>query len=112
MFVQLNLLLLGTCLGTLVGYFGWVPVAKVPNTMPKLAQQISDLAARKARPKAAAYMLASGNGVHLVVQPTGLKQWLVRYRMPDGKRGKKIVGIYPDMSIADAHKVAEDLHLS
>ena len=80
--------------------------------MPKLAQQISDLAARKARPKATAYTLASGNGVHLVVQPTGLKQWLVRYRMPDGKRGKKIVGIYPDMSIADAHKVAEDLHLS
>lgn len=80
--------------------------------MPKLAQQISDLAARKARPKAAAYMLASGNGLHLVVQPTGLKQWLVRYRMPDGKRGKKIIGIYPDMSIADAHKVAEDLHLS
>lgn len=78
--------------------------------MPKLAQQISDLAARKARPKDAAYTLASGNGLHLVIQPSGLKQWQVRYRTPDGKRGKKIVGVYPEMSIADAHKAAEELH--
>lgn len=78
--------------------------------MPKLAQQISDLAARKARPKDAAYTLASGNGLHLIIQPSGLKQWQVRYRTLDGKRGKKIVGVYPEMSIADAHKVAEELH--
>lgn len=78
--------------------------------MPKLAQQLSDLAARKARPKDAAYTLASGNGLHLVIQPSGLKQWQVRYRTPEGKRGKKIVGVYPEMSIADAHKAAEELH--
>ncbi|MBV2179905.1 MAG: tyrosine-type recombinase/integrase [Castellaniella sp.] len=80
--------------------------------MPKLAQQLSDLAAKKARPKDAAYSLASGNGVHLVIQPTGQKQWQVRYRTPDNQRGKKIVGTYPGMSIADAHKAAEELHLS
>jgi integrase len=78
--------------------------------MPKLAQRLNDLAARKARPKDAAYTLASGNGLHLVIQPSGLKQWQVRYRTPDGKRGKKIVGVYPEMSIADAHKAAEELH--
>jgi len=47
--------------------------------------------------------------VFLVVQPTGNKQWLVRYQTPDRKRGKKIIGVYPEMGIADAHKAAEQL---
>ena len=99
--------------GHLFGYF----IFRNPNLdhfktrkVPKLAQQLTDLAARKARPKPAAYTLASGNGLHLAVQPSGTKQWLVRYRTPDGKRGKKIIGIYPDMSIAAAHLATEELH--
>lgn len=78
--------------------------------MPKLAQQLSDTAARKARPKAAPYTLASGNGLHLLVLPSGVKQWLVRWRTEDGRRGKKVVGVYPDMTVATATKAAEDLH--
>lgn len=45
-----------------------------------------------------------------MVLPTGARQWLVRYQTLEGKPGKRIVGIYPDMGVTDAHKAAEDLH--
>lgn len=78
--------------------------------MPKLAQQLSELAASKAKPRKTAYTLASGQGLFLVVLPTGVKQWRVRYRQLDGQRGKKIIGTYPDMGIAAAHHAAAQLH--
>ncbi|OZI71378.1 tyrosine-type recombinase/integrase [Bordetella genomosp. 12] len=78
--------------------------------MPKLAKQLTELAASKAKPRNTAYTLASGQGLFLVVLPSGVKQWQVRYREPDGRRGKKIVGIYPDMGIAVAHQAAAQLH--
>ena len=77
--------------------------------MPKLAQQLSDVAIRKARPQSKPYSMASGRGLRLEVMPTGVKQWVARYRTPEGKQRTKVVGIYPDMGIADAHKATEDL---
>ncbi|MFJ5444625.1 tyrosine-type recombinase/integrase [Methylobacillus methanolivorans] len=78
--------------------------------MPKLAKQLTDPAARKAIIKPEPYTLASGNGLFLLVLPTGSKQWQVRYRTPEGQRSKKIIGIYPDVSIAQAHVLADGLH--
>ena len=78
--------------------------------MPKLAQQLTELAASKAKPRKTAYALASGQGLFLLVLPSGVKQWQVRYREPEGRRGKKVVGIYPDMGIAAAHQTAAQLH--
>lgn len=77
--------------------------------MPKLAQQLSDVAIRKARPQSKPYSMASGRGLRLEVMPTGVKQWVARYRTREGKQRTKVVGIYPDMGIADAHKATEDL---
>jgi len=34
---------------------------------------------------------------------------MVRFQFPDGKRGNRIIGVYPDTGIADAHKAADDL---
>lgn len=78
--------------------------------MPKLASQLTELVASKAKPKKTAYTLASGQGLHLLVLPSGLKQWQVRYREQDGRRGKRIVGVYPEMGIAAAHQAAAELH--
>ncbi len=77
--------------------------------MPKIPTQLTDLAARRAKPRNAVYTLASGRGLFLVVQPSGQKQWMVRFQFPDGKRGNRIIGVYPDTGIADAHKSADDL---
>jgi integrase len=54
--------------------------------------------------------LASGNGLFLVVLPSGGKQWLVRYRLPDGTRSKAVIGTYPDISVAMAHAKADEVH--
>lgn len=76
--------------------------------MPKLAKRLTALAVEKARPKDAAYTLASGGGLFLNVLPSGSKQWLVRYRTPLG-RNKVVVGTYPVMTLAEAHKKAEEV---
>lgn len=80
--------------------------------MPKIAKQITDVTARNAKAKGSDYTIASGNGLHLQVLKSGRKQWLVIYRDPDGQRGKKVLGIYPDMGVANAQKAAQELHLS
>lgn len=80
--------------------------------MPKLAKQLTAVAADKARPRDDAYTLASGNGLFLLVLPGGGKQWLVRYRTAEGRRSKIVIGTYPDLSIAQAHGKAASIHLA
>ncbi len=80
--------------------------------MPRLSKQLTTIAADKARPKSAPYTLASGNGLFLLVQPGGGKQWLVRYQTVEGKRGKVVIGTYPDLSIAQAHIKTAAVHLA
>lgn len=80
--------------------------------MPRLSKQLTAIAADKARPRADAYTLASGNGLFLLVLPGGGKQWLVRYQTADGKRSKVVIGTYPDLSVAQAHGKAAATHLA
>jgi len=46
-------------------------------------------------------------GLYLVVQPSGIKSWAVRYRSPlHGKSRKFTIGKYPVFSLADAREAA------
>lgn len=45
--------------------------------MPKLATPLTELQIRRAPAKAAAYSLADGNGLSLLISPAGLKTWTV-----------------------------------
>lgn len=53
--------------------------------------------------------LLLGRGLFLLVQPTGMKQWMVRFQTAEDKRGNRMIGICPDMGVADAHNAADDL---
>ena len=75
----------------------------------KRLAQLSDVTVRNAKPRDAAYTLASGRGLYLQVLTNGNKQWLVRYWTPDKRAGKRVIGLYPEMGIADAHKAAAEL---
>ena len=55
----------------------------------------------KAKPKETPYKLSDGNGLHLLVNPSGSKLWRLRYRF--GGRQKMIgLGSYPEVSLAQA----------
>ena len=62
---------------------------------------LTDTAIKKAKPEAKAYKLADGGGMYLLLNPTGSKYWRLDYRY-DGKRKTVALGVYPDVSLADA----------
>jgi integrase len=45
-------------------------------------------------------------GLYLIVQPTGMKSWAVRYRVGDRTRKLTLAGRYPVLSLAKAREVA------
>jgi integrase len=77
--------------------------------MPSLAKGLTDLAVRNAKPKDKRYTLADGLGLYLAVLITGKKSWFARYRLPDGKQHTVVLGLYPDLSLADARVKAGEI---
>ncbi|WP_430389770.1 tyrosine-type recombinase/integrase [Dyella sp. 20L07] len=64
--------------------------------MPALARPLTDKKIDASKPKATIYRLSDGNGLHLEIRPSGLKTWLVRYRLLDGTQPAAIaIGHYP-----------------
>ena len=64
---------------------------------------LSDVAIRKAKPGPKMYKLSDGDGLFLLVQPTGAKWWRFKYFF-DGKEKSLSLGIYPDIGLADARE--------
>jgi len=62
---------------------------------------LTDLAIRNAKPKETPYKLSDGGGLFLWVQPTGRKWWRYAYRY-DGKQKLFALGIYPEVTLAEA----------
>jgi hypothetical protein len=54
-----------------------------------------------AKPKDKPYKLSDGGGLYLLVNPTGARYWRLKYRIA-GKEKLLAVGVYPDVSLADA----------
>lgn len=71
--------------------------------MPRLAEPLTELRIRKAKPKAKQYTIADGNGLYLLVSPAGLKSWVVRYKLPgSATHAPATIGHYPTLTLADA----------
>lgn len=64
--------------------------------MPLTARQVDT-----AKPKEKPYKLADGGGLFLLVNPNGSRWWRLKYRI-DGKEKLLSLGVYPDVSLADA----------
>lgn len=62
---------------------------------------LSDVKVRTAKPEDKAYKLTDGDGMVLLVHPNGSKYWRLRYRF-DGKEKMLALGIYPEVTLADA----------
>jgi integrase len=68
--------------------------------MPK---SLSDAKVRNAKPRAKPYKIADGEGLFLVIMPTGSKYWRLRYFWAD-KEKLLALGVYPDVSLAAARE--------
>jgi hypothetical protein len=73
--------------------------------MPKLAERLTDIKVKIAKPKDKPYKFAVGRGLHLLVKTDGSKHWQFRFRF-DGKENAMAIGRYPEVSIANAEKKA------
>ena len=68
--------------------------------MPK---SLSDAQARNAKPKPKPYKIADGEGLFLLVTPSGGKYWRLKYFFA-GKEKLLALGVYPDITLADARE--------
>ncbi len=70
--------------------------------MPKLAQPLTDVQVRNAKPRTARYKLSDGGGLFLEVNPTGSRIWRMNYVQASGKKNMLTFGAYPAVSLGDA----------
>lgn len=60
-----------------------------------------------ARPKEKDYKLSDERGLYLLVKTTGARYWRLKYRIA-GKEKKLSLGVYPDVSLAEARIKRDD----
>ncbi|MGN6580322.1 MAG: tyrosine-type recombinase/integrase [Bordetella sp.] len=68
---------------------------------------LTDLSVRTAKAGEALYKLSDGRGLQLHITTTGSKLWRWAYRF-DGKQKLMALGIYPDISLAQARQMADE----
>ena len=73
--------------------------------MAKTTRPLTNTEVKQAKPKEKEYNLADGNGLYLRIKPIGSKIWLFNYSRPyTKKRANLSLGIYPNLSLANARK--------
>lgn len=68
---------------------------------------LSDTALRNAKPTDKPYKLYDEKGLYLIVNPNGGKWWRLKYRL-DSKEKTLSLGVYPDVSLAQARTKRDD----
>ena len=66
---------------------------------------LTDTALRAAKPTEKAQKLFDGNGLYLIITPTGTKSWRLKYRF-QGKEKLISLGPYPMVSLKEARERA------
>lgn len=67
---------------------------------------LSDIQVRNLKPRERAYKVSDFEGLFVLVKPNGSKLWQFKYRM-DGKERLLSIGVYPEVSLAQARKAKE-----
>ncbi|MBZ0071420.1 MAG: integrase arm-type DNA-binding domain-containing protein [Gammaproteobacteria bacterium] len=68
---------------------------------------LTDTAIRNAKPGPKPVRLFDGGGLYLEISPAGGKLWRLKYRI-DGKEKRLALGVYPDVSLAEARDRRSD----
>ncbi len=73
--------------------------------MARTTRPLTNTEVKQARAKDKEYNLADGGGLALRIKPNGSKLWLFNYsRLYTKKRANLSLGLFPDVSLADARK--------
>jgi hypothetical protein len=64
---------------------------------------LSDAKVRNSKPKAKPYKITDGEGLFLLVTPSGSKYWRLKYHFL-GKEKLLALGVYPEVGLADARE--------
>jgi integrase len=64
---------------------------------------LSDAKVRNAKPQDKPYKITDGEGMFLLVHPSGSKYWRLKYHFA-GREKLLALGVYPDVSLADARE--------
>lgn len=67
---------------------------------------LSDIQVRNLKPREKAYKVSDFEGLFVLVKPNGSKLWQFKYRM-DGKERLLSIGVYPNISLAQARKTKD-----
>lgn len=70
-------------------------------------KNLTNTACLNAKPKETPYKLSDGEGMYLEIAPNGGKYWRLKYRI-HGKEKRLALGIYPEISLADAREKRRD----
>ncbi|XHN42578.1 Prophage integrase IntA [Lonepinella sp. MS14434] len=77
--------------------------------MPRTTKPLNATEISKAKTKDKDYKLADGQGLYLLVKSTGIKLWRFNYVKPvTNKRTDISLGIYPEVTLADARRKKEE----
>ena len=71
--------------------------------MYPMPTSLSDARARNAKPRTKHYKISDGEGLFLLIMPSGAKYWRLKYFF-GGKEKTLALGVYPDVSLADARE--------
>ncbi len=74
--------------------------------MPKIVKNLTDREIKTAKP---GEIKQDGKGLMLVVDKSGNKRWVLRYKRPDGRRNMIGLGSYPDVPVAVARANADEV---
>ena len=71
--------------------------------------KLTDTIIKNAKPDGSEYTLGDGGGLYLKIKPNGSKNWVFRYTRPIvGGVTNMGLGLYPDVSLADARRASQE----
>lgn len=70
--------------------------------VPRKATPLTDVRLRQA--KGDDFPLWDGQGLHLILSPSGSRLWRLKYYRPDGRENRLALGSYPEVSLAKARQ--------
>jgi integrase len=69
--------------------------------------KLTNIQIKQAKPKDKPYKMTDGKGLYLLVNPDGSKYWRLKYRIL-GREKLKSLGVYPEITLADARLRREE----